>query len=229
MQRFDNFAVFGVHDENTLAQMRDVASRAARAAILSDAHVGYVMPIGGVAAYREKVSVVGVGFDIACLASGTPVITRDGYRLPIERVTHTDPVTCWDGHGVRAVAPHMGAIPRGVKRTVVLRLANGRAITATRDHEIWTFDGWREAGSLTAGERVACAPFVGLPYEADDREIPLALEHEAHRAELARRGLIPLRRNAPTFPTLLRLIAYVSGDGHLPLDGSRVSVYTTVE
>ena len=36
------------------------------AALMADGHVGYVMPIGGVAAYRDKVSVVGVGFDIAC-------------------------------------------------------------------------------------------------------------------------------------------------------------------
>ncbi len=33
---------------------------------MADGHVGYVMPIGGVAAYRNRVSVVGVGFDIAC-------------------------------------------------------------------------------------------------------------------------------------------------------------------
>jgi tRNA-splicing ligase RtcB len=33
---------------------------------MADGHVGYVMPVGGVAAYREQVSVVGVGFDIAC-------------------------------------------------------------------------------------------------------------------------------------------------------------------
>jgi tRNA-splicing ligase RtcB len=33
---------------------------------MADGHVGYVMPIGGVAAYRNHVSVVGVGFDIAC-------------------------------------------------------------------------------------------------------------------------------------------------------------------
>src|SRR3954465_15517746 len=59
-------AVFGAHEEGTIIQMRDVASRAARAALMADGHVGYVMPIGGVAAYREKVSVVGVGFDIAC-------------------------------------------------------------------------------------------------------------------------------------------------------------------
>jgi len=58
--------VFGTHDENTLAQLRDVASRADRVALMADGHMGYVMPIGGVAAYHDKVSVVGVGFDIAC-------------------------------------------------------------------------------------------------------------------------------------------------------------------
>jgi tRNA-splicing ligase RtcB len=61
-----NVAVFGDHDAKTLAQFKDVASRAERAALMADGHLGYVMPIGGVAAYRDKVSVVGVGFDIAC-------------------------------------------------------------------------------------------------------------------------------------------------------------------
>src|SRR5207302_2000181 len=58
--------IFGTHDDKTLAQLRDVASRAERVALMADGHVGYVMPIGGVAAYRDQVSVVGVGFDIAC-------------------------------------------------------------------------------------------------------------------------------------------------------------------
>src|SRR5436853_2922535 len=59
-------AVFGTHDPKTLEQLRDVASRAEQAALMADGHVGYVMPIGGVAAYDNKASVVGVGFDIAC-------------------------------------------------------------------------------------------------------------------------------------------------------------------
>jgi tRNA-splicing ligase RtcB (3'-phosphate/5'-hydroxy nucleic acid ligase) len=59
-------AIFGTHDEKTLVQLRDVATRAERVALMADGHMGYVMPIGGVAAYRNKVSVVGVGFDIAC-------------------------------------------------------------------------------------------------------------------------------------------------------------------
>jgi tRNA-splicing ligase RtcB len=59
-------AIFGDHEPKTLAQLADVSSRAERAALMADGHLGYVMPIGGVAAYREQVSVVGVGFDIAC-------------------------------------------------------------------------------------------------------------------------------------------------------------------
>src|SRR5881628_982331 len=58
--------IFGTHEPKTLDQLRDVASRAERAALMADGHLGYVMPIGGVAAYRNQVSVVGVGFDIAC-------------------------------------------------------------------------------------------------------------------------------------------------------------------
>lgn len=58
--------VFGTHDENTLAQLKNVAERASRVALMADGHLGYVMPIGGVAAYQNAVSVVGVGFDIAC-------------------------------------------------------------------------------------------------------------------------------------------------------------------
>ena len=73
--------IFGTHEPNTLEQLRDVASRAERAALMADGHLGYVMPIGGVAAYRDKVSVVGVGFDIAC---GNAAIRTDLVRARLE-------------------------------------------------------------------------------------------------------------------------------------------------
>jgi tRNA-splicing ligase RtcB (3'-phosphate/5'-hydroxy nucleic acid ligase) len=62
----ENITVWGKHDDNTLRQIRDVASRAEKAALLSDGHYGYLMPVGGVTSYDNKVSVAGVGFDIAC-------------------------------------------------------------------------------------------------------------------------------------------------------------------
>lgn len=58
--------VFGTHDAKTLEQFHAIEQRAERAALMADGHAGYSMPIGGVAAYRDAVSVTGVGFDIAC-------------------------------------------------------------------------------------------------------------------------------------------------------------------
>lgn len=72
--------VFGTHEENTLAQLNEVAKNAERVALMADGHLGYVMPVGGVAAYRNKASVVGVGFDIAC---GNAAIRTD---LTLDRI-----------------------------------------------------------------------------------------------------------------------------------------------
>ena len=89
-----NAVMFGEHEEGTLRQLTDVAQRAERAALLADGHVGFTMPIGGVAAYRDKVSVVGVGFDIACgnacLRTDLRVedITRNVSLEEIERNPH---------------------------------------------------------------------------------------------------------------------------------------------
>ncbi len=68
--------VFGKHDEKTLNQLATVGERAEWVALMADGHVGYVMPIGGVAAYHGQVSVVGVGFDIAC---GNAAIRTDAF------------------------------------------------------------------------------------------------------------------------------------------------------
>jgi tRNA-splicing ligase RtcB len=58
--------IFGQHEQKTIEQFERIRAQAIRSALMADGHVGYVMPIGGVAAYRTQVSVVGVGFDIAC-------------------------------------------------------------------------------------------------------------------------------------------------------------------
>lgn len=60
--------VFGEHDENTVTQMWNClgVGDVAGGAICADGHLGYAQPVGGVVAYRNMVSVSGVGFDIAC-------------------------------------------------------------------------------------------------------------------------------------------------------------------
>ena len=59
--------VFGQHDEATLRQIETcVAASGERAVLCADGHKGYAQPIGGVVAYQDKISLSGVGFDIAC-------------------------------------------------------------------------------------------------------------------------------------------------------------------
>jgi tRNA-splicing ligase RtcB len=58
--------IFGQHDAKTLEQFHEIEKHAERAALRADGHAGYSMPIGGVAAYDNAVSITGVGFDIAC-------------------------------------------------------------------------------------------------------------------------------------------------------------------
>ncbi|HEX8392647.1 MAG TPA: RtcB family protein, partial [Longimicrobium sp.] len=217
--------IFGQHDENTIRQIQDVASRAEQAALMADGHVGYTMPIGGVAAYRDKVSVVGVGFDIACIAEGTLVTTADGYSVPIESVRDTHPVVCWDGTVVRPVVPHMGSIPRATREVLRVALANGRTLRATGDHQILTRTGWKRADALSTGDAVACSPYVGLPHEAAEWALNIAVANPRARDELAERGLLPLRGGDPRMPALLRVLGYASGDGHLTRNGKRVSIF----
>src|SRR3954468_18227397 len=95
--------IFGQHDEKTIVQLQQVREHAVDAALMADGHVGYVMPIGGIATYRDQVSVVGVGFDIAC---GNAAIRTD---LTLES---------------------LGRTPEEVQRTLT-RLADGIAATVS--------------------------------------------------------------------------------------------------
>jgi tRNA-splicing ligase RtcB len=61
------FKVIGTHEENTIKQAQNVLEHGAEHFVLcADGHLGYGHPIGGVAAYKDKISISGVGFDIAC-------------------------------------------------------------------------------------------------------------------------------------------------------------------
>src|SRR6516165_8031339 len=59
--------IFGEHDAATIKQIETcVAAGGERGVLCADGHKGYAQPIGGVVAYRGKISLSGVGFDIAC-------------------------------------------------------------------------------------------------------------------------------------------------------------------
>jgi tRNA-splicing ligase RtcB len=60
--------VIGNHEERTIQQLeRCVRAEDGAAGVLcADGHVGYSQPVGGAVAYRDHISVSGVGYDIGC-------------------------------------------------------------------------------------------------------------------------------------------------------------------
>lgn len=60
--------VLGEHHPMTLEQMKNCMSvgNVVAGVVCADGHIGYAQPVGGVIAYKDQISVSGVGFDIAC-------------------------------------------------------------------------------------------------------------------------------------------------------------------
>lgn len=62
-----NIKIIGQHEENTIAQLKNCVEKGAvRGVLCADGHLGYAQPVGGVVAYKDAISISGVGFDIAC-------------------------------------------------------------------------------------------------------------------------------------------------------------------
>lgn len=80
-QLIDDIPVWGTPLEDAVVQIRTCRETAETAALMADHHVGYSMPIGGVVAYRDRISPSGVGFDIAC---GNKAVRLDADRATVK-------------------------------------------------------------------------------------------------------------------------------------------------
>ncbi len=66
MKTIDHIPVWGEHTPDTIEQIMRCARTADYAALCADGHIGMGVPIGGVVAYKDKISPTAVGTDIGC-------------------------------------------------------------------------------------------------------------------------------------------------------------------
>jgi tRNA-splicing ligase RtcB len=64
----NNITIFGedIIDQSAIDQLKRCVGEEDLGVLTADAHYGYAHPIGGAVAYKNKVSLSGVGFDIGC-------------------------------------------------------------------------------------------------------------------------------------------------------------------
>jgi tRNA-splicing ligase RtcB len=68
MKKFERLNIFGkeIIDDESIEQIKNCIGEEDIGVLTADAHYGYRHPIGGVVAYKNHISLSGVGFDIAC-------------------------------------------------------------------------------------------------------------------------------------------------------------------
>jgi tRNA-splicing ligase RtcB len=79
------FPIFGEPQEAAVKQIINARDTGARVALMADHHVGYGVPIGGVAAWPEHISPMGVGYDIAC---GNKAVLLDAPAQKVKASIH---------------------------------------------------------------------------------------------------------------------------------------------
>src|SRR5215472_9512916 len=114
----DNLVIFGEHDDATLVQIKTCTATGEYGVLCADGHKGYAQPIGGVVAYKDKISISGVGFDIAC---GNLAIRTDATEADIK--------------------PKIGAIMDDVVRHISFGV--GRINKNRVDHELFDDEAWQ--------------------------------------------------------------------------------------
>jgi tRNA-splicing ligase RtcB len=113
--------VFGKHDEATIRQIETcIEMGGERGVLCADGHKGYAQPIGGVVAYKDKISLSGVGFDIAC---GNLAILTDADR--------------------KEIAPRIKSIMDDIVRDISFGI--GRKSKTRVDHELFEDEAWKIA------------------------------------------------------------------------------------
>lgn len=67
MQMINSFPIWGEPDPGAVEQMNALSAYGVlHRALMADHHLGYSVPVGGVVAWKDKISPNAVGFDIAC-------------------------------------------------------------------------------------------------------------------------------------------------------------------
>lgn len=91
-----------------------------------------------------------------CVDENTQVLMADGTRKAIKNVFIGDKVLSFDRTSGRLIEQKVkGKWEAGIKKCVTVKTRTGWELTATTDHAVLTFDGWKTVGELTEQDRIA--------------------------------------------------------------------------
>lgn len=239
-----------IREDKSLEQVANVATLpgiVGASYAMPDIHWGYGYPIGGVAAFDPNeggvISPGGVGYDIQCLPYDSLVLSCLGYVRPIGEYRGI-----WEKESLKCLNKNEKFIENTSAIRFLKNPPNGkltrltteswRALKATKEHPVLTSEGMKPIGEIKMGDKVAAYHFEGVPYEepsdeaiVTEKDIVCALESLGKKDRgsaipqtlkfLRHLNVLPLRYNSPQLPHLIRLVAFLFGDGTFYIEKKR--------
>ncbi|PIO01460.1 RNA-splicing ligase RtcB, partial [Candidatus Pacearchaeota archaeon CG09_land_8_20_14_0_10_30_9] len=152
---------------------------------LTDMHVGYGFPIGGVAAFDLKKGVIspgGVGYDINCLTGDSKILTEFGQSIPIKDFEkHAHKINIEQNGMVLDQIEFLTRLPtlnfknkkienkkieffmsKEANEIYEIKLNSGLRIKATKEHPFLTKEGMKSIFDLKDRENLAVNLFEGI-------------------------------------------------------------------
>lgn len=99
-----------------------------------------------------------------CVTGDTPVVLANGCRIPVRELVDQEPTVISvnsDGQIEPAATEKIWSV--GKKEILHIKLASGRSLRCSKQHRLRILQGWKEAGSLQPGDRIAVARYLPEP------------------------------------------------------------------
>src|SRR3990167_7514653 len=132
---------------------------------MSDMHVGYGFPIGGVAAFDFKTGVIspgGVGYDINCLSGDSKILTEFGYWKKIkdfEENFEKESLPILGKEDKRLLSSKISLfMNKHSDKIIRIKTKSGREISATREHPFYTKNGMKAIEEIKEGNEILLYP-----------------------------------------------------------------------
>jgi len=225
-------------EDTALQQIRNVAELPGiqeYSVALPDAHTGYGVIIGGVAAFDVEEGIItpgGIGFDINCIKGDTKVLHEFGYNRKIkdfEKDFHKNRIKCMNPTK-KIKDTKINAFMKFKTKNKVFKVKteSGLEINATEEHPFFTEKGMIELKKIN-GEKISVYPFEGVKYEEPSNKILISEKDlkenyskkghgfEQTTKKLKELDLLPLKMNNQKLPYLIKLMAFITGDGTLTI------------
>ncbi|GIW67164.1 MAG: hypothetical protein KatS3mg096_032 [Candidatus Parcubacteria bacterium] len=182
----------------------------------------------------------GYGF---CLIKGTKILSSYGYYLNIEdfeKIYKNEKICLFDKSKAKLVKANILRFYKLKPYNKIFKLTtkSGLEITATQDHPIFTWDGMKKIEDLKIGDEVLVCGFEGVHFEKPGSEIIVdekSIKETFNKInpsksknslkiiikKLKEKNLIPLTYDNPKLPEVIKILAFIFGDGSMNFIGKK--------